>query len=177
MSNYTKFKELGLCIRCGDNRWNGKTRCEKHHKEHLQYQIKAKNKAVAKGLCRHCLVAPVQEKKSMCSPCLDSHKIKEKNRYLNERILCVNAYGGKCNCCGISVEKYLQLDHINNDGGTHRIEVFGTDSKGSMYRWAIKNSFPVTLQLLCANCHQAKTSGRSCTEEDHAHVSLQYHKF
>ena len=100
----------------------------------------------------------------MCEECLLSHKIKESARNERIRSLCIEKYGGKCVCCGNSTEKYLQLDHVDNDGAEHRRELSGG---GSLYKWAVKNKFPKRLQLMCANCHQAKSFFGGCTEEDH----------
>jgi hypothetical protein len=64
------------------------------------------------------------------------------------------------------VEKYLQLDHIDGGGDKHRRSIFGR-KQGAMSKWARKNNFPKILQLLCANCHQAKTRDDPCTDADH----------
>lgn len=165
---YKKFKELGVCVRCGSTRYNGKTRCEKCHNEHLLYQSKAKNQALSQGKCRYCLVNVAEIDKSMCINCLNKHNEKQKVLYSKYRKLCIDNYGSKCVCCGLQNEKYLQLDHINNDGCIHRHEIFKSQ-KGSIYTWACRNKFPNNLQLLCANCHQAKTVGKPCTHEDHNH--------
>lgn len=169
-NSYKKYKELGLCVRCGSERFNNKTRCEKCHTEHLNYQAKSKTKAISNGMCRYCLSSPVFETKSMCKNCLEKHSTKQKELYAFHRKSCIDAYGGQCACCGLSSEKYLQLDHINNDGKDHRKQIYPNNHhRGSMYTWAFRNNFPNNLQLLCANCHQAKTSGKSCTPEDHIH--------
>jgi hypothetical protein len=69
----------------------------------------------------------------------------------------------------MTVEKYLQLDHINNDGAAHRKILSKKTGRGgtSLYTWAYRNGFPDILQLLCANCHQAKTTSGGCQPGDH----------
>lgn len=62
----------------------------------------------------------------------------------------IEAYGGNCVCCGETTREFLHLDHVNNDGSTHRQEV-GTGSH-KMALWAKRNNWPDTLQLLCHNC-------------------------
>jgi hypothetical protein len=109
----------------------------------------------------------------MCGTCLEKHRKKEKVRGQRYREQCIVAYGEKCVCCGKAVKKYLQLDHIENDGAEHRQKVFG-GRHGNMYRWAVKNDFPDCLQLMCADCHQAKTYFGGCTEEDHE-LMREYH--
>jgi hypothetical protein len=58
-------------------------------------------------------------------------------------------YGNKCNICGS--EKNLHLDHINNDGSSHRKEY-----KGNIDVWAIRNKYPDNLQILCQVCNEHK---------------------
>ena len=162
------MEDIKLCVRCHIPTNNGRTRCDKHHQAHLEYQRKAKNKAISIGKCRYCLANDKLPNKSMCNSCLIKHNTKGKILYDIKRKNCVQAYGGKCNCCGLANEKYLQLDHINNDGNIHRMKIFN-GHKGCMYTWAKQNNYPSNLQLLCANCHQAKTSNRPCTPDDHKH--------
>lgn len=165
-SKYFEYKEAGLCVRCGGMRTEGKTRCGSCHLKHLEYSNKAKAKAIAKGNCRYCLINPATSGKSMCSECLEIHSGRQKTTYQNHRASCIEAYGGRCVCCGTSNQKYLQLDHIHGDGASHRKEIFGGRG-GSIYTWAYRNDFPNLLQLLCANCHQAKTVYGGCDKSDH----------
>jgi hypothetical protein len=55
----------------------------------------------------------------------------------------------------------LELDHVNNDGNAHRRELGGSGER--IFKWAIKNGFPPTLQILCANCHKVKTRTGDCS--------------
>jgi hypothetical protein len=67
------------------------------------------------------------------------------------------AYGGfLCACCGETREVFLCLDHINNDGCTHRKAV---GSPSNLYRWLKKNEYPPIMQVLCYNCNNAKKYG------------------
>ena len=70
------------------------------------------------------------------------------------KILVFNQYGGKCVKCHISDYDMLQMDHVNNDGATHRRE--RGNKSGIKYSWIIKNMFPKNLQPLCANCNLIK---------------------
>lgn len=75
----------------------------------------------------------------------------------------VEAYGGKCVCCGESEYKFLELDHVNNDGNIHRQS--GLLSVG-LYKWLKDNDYPPSLQILCGNCHRAKTSFGTCPHQE-----------
>jgi 5-methylcytosine-specific restriction endonuclease McrA len=94
------------------------------------------------------------------------------HRYRQKRGLCVQQYGGKCACCGDSSSDHLHLDHVNNDGAEHRRIIFrGQRSVGGLATWALKNGCPPSLQLLCANCHQAKTFYGGCDHQTQAMVA------
>lgn len=165
---YWKHKAAGLCRRCGRKPLLGKTRCRRCHAEHLEYGRAFKDQAIASGKCRYCGWRAKLASKSMCGSCLEKHAKRNATRYAELRRKCLDAYGGACTCCGTAVSKYLQLDHKNNDGANHRRLIHGIERGGSIYPWAVRNGFPELLHLLCANCHQAKTTSGGCRPEDHA---------
>lgn len=58
--------------------------------------------------------------------------------------------------CAVSDIDMLTLDHVKNDGASHRRELGGKDRAGpAIYRWVIRNKFPEGFQTLCCN-HQFK---------------------
>lgn len=59
-----------------------------------------------------------------------------------------------CNCCGITGNIFLTLDHVHNRGNIHRERKF----PGGFYKYLINHSFPTipVLQVLCWNCNCAK---------------------
>lgn len=164
---YQKFKEAGLCRRCGAEPAPGRTRCAKCHEKHLEYQKTHKEKALDAGLCRTCCKAKQVVDSTQCEECLALARERGVKQYQIWRLACIEAYGGECSCCGKTNPKYLQLDHIANDGAAHRKELVKQGRGGNTYKWAFKNGFPPILQLLCADCHQAKTFYGGCTEADH----------
>jgi hypothetical protein len=85
-------------------------------------------------------------------------------RYRELRNTVILGYGGKCVCCGDSRFRYLQFDHVDGGGVSHRREVGNT---WYLMKWIVANHFPGTIQLLCANCHHAKSWGGGCTIEEH----------
>jgi hypothetical protein len=75
-------------------------------------------------------------------------------RSLREEVL--DAYGGKCACCGETTREFLGVDHINNDGESHRREVLKGYGR-SIYRWLKQSGYPNSgFQLLCHNCNISK---------------------
>lgn len=113
-------------------------------------------------MCTRCLARKPVEGSAYCLPCIPASRLASKKRDDKIRALVIQGYGGACVCCGNRNPRLLQLDHINNDGARHREVVNVT-----MPRWAYLNNFPDVLQLLCANCHHAKTHHGQCLPSDH----------
>lgn len=110
------------------------------------------------GLCKRCPAKAVVGQ-SLC--------IEHRNRALVDleeiRSLVYRHYGNRCKCCGERNWLYLTLDHILSNGKQQRSE---SNTKGGLmfFRWVIKQGFPDDLQILCANCHIAKTRKGVCHE-------------
>ena len=78
-------------------------------------------------------------------------RIRKANKRLKNEVYM--AYGGyKCACCGEANEKFLSLDHINNNGAEHRKMV----DRRKIYYWLKKNNYPFGFQVLCMNCNFGK---------------------
>lgn len=78
----------------------------------------------------------------------------QRSRAKNLKAEMIEAYGGKCCCCGEPEFLFLQLDHIYNDGNIERRK-FGNH----IVEWAYLKSigWPKDRhQLLCANCNYGK---------------------
>lgn len=96
----------------------------------------------------------------------DKRKDANRRNRLKCKTIAMQHYGnGMCACCGIDYLPYLQLDHINNDGKADR-EANGIRTGGGgssrWYRQLALRGFPPGLQVLCANCHWAKTLKEPC---------------
>lgn len=77
------------------------------------------------------------------------------NMLVELKIKILTHYGnGKCACvnCGSEGINHLSIDHINNDGKTHRNSIGILNGGLKFYRWIIKNNYPTGLQTLCMNC-------------------------
>jgi hypothetical protein len=77
----------------------------------------------------------------------------------------VDAYGGKCVCCGEGTFEFLSIDHVNGGGDHHRREVGGGGVV--LYQWLRKRNFPQDgrFQVLCFNCNMAKGFYGACPHE------------
>jgi hypothetical protein len=85
-----------------------------------------------------------------------------KEKAANLRSIVIQHYGAKCACCGESIPEFLAIDHVNNDGSSHRKKV-GVGIQ--FYKWIIANNYPGTLQLLCHNCNLAKAFYGACPHQ------------
>ena len=118
--------------------------------EYCKHEFEVKTPHLTKGL----------NPKKYCSKECSSKKRREYRQ--RRKVLVLEHYGGKCSCCGETKIEFLTLDHVNNDGKTHR-EQLGMSS-GGFYNWIIKNDFPSEpkLQVLCWNCNMAKAHYGCC---------------
>lgn len=69
------------------------------------------------------------------------------------------AYGGYvCACCGETEQKFLTLDHVNNDGAAQRRAMYGNRQAAGYvtYAWLARKGFPSGCQVLCMNCNHGK---------------------
>lgn len=147
-------RAAGLCPLCGRTPRDGFKLCSKCNNRELA----AKKSRKDAGICTGCKRLPATPNMTYCQPCLARRKsFREVTR---SRVIA--AYGGRCSCCGESDPNVLQLDHIKGGGNAHR-RMIG-DSGHGLCRWAVAHAFPKdVLQLLCANCHMAKTQTGDCT--------------
>lgn len=136
-------------------------RC-KTEKPHAEFYGEASGRLSSH--CRECQIARSRarwsakktEIKASNRAYYQSHKSKwlAAARALRARVLA--AYGGACKCCGEETPEFLAIDHVNNDGESHRREVLKGYGR-AIYRWLEKSGYPQDrFQLLCHNCNMAK---------------------
>lgn len=78
-------------------------------------------------------------------------KARAYNRKIRE--LAIEAYGGKCACCGLDTYEFLAIDHINGGGVQHRKSIGW--SGNSIAKWLKKHNYPEGFRILCHNCNLA----------------------
>ena len=100
--------------------------------------------------CTRCgkLANKGQRKCTVCNTYLAT-KQNEKILRLKEAVF--NHYGKFCACCGEKEEKFLSIDHVYNDGASHR-KTMGVN----VYEWLRNNNYPSNFQILCRNCNWGK---------------------
>lgn len=79
----------------------------------------------------------------------------------------IEAYGGKCACCGEDRLVFLTIEHTWKNGAEHRKELGSYGSGTRLYRWLKKAGYPTDLGLgvLCFNCQMASFWG-VCPHQD-----------
>jgi hypothetical protein len=125
------------------------------------YVQRTRHKYLRSGRCWYC-GADRQGNARLCPSCREAQRVwsaEETRRLRNQTI---DAYGGKCSCCGESLKDFLTLDHPKNDGAAHRKETkCGTGT--TFYRWLRKRGYPKDFVCLCWNCNCGKRlNGGSC---------------
>ena len=144
----------GLCS-CGRPTLKNRRTCDTCNDKNKAWYYKRKEL----GLCSYC-GNPVMENSTRCQEC--SNKLRKDKRELKLEVF--EAYGGVvCACCGETIETFLTIDHINNDGNEHRKKIGRT----SVYRWLKKQNFPLGYQVLCFNCNMGKQlNGGVCPHKE-----------
>jgi len=115
------------------------------------------------GVCRKCRKSYRDNHTEERSKCRKSYIKRLRNEILDH-------YGRKCNCpnCDYDIidDRFLMIDHVNNDGAEHRREI--GNGGGTICLWLIKNNFPEGFQILCANCNHGKRMNNGiCPHEEY----------
>lgn len=162
LKKYKENKINRLCTRCSSLCNNNKTMCENCLKREKLRNIKRRQKAINSGLCPSCCKRVKKENYLTCQECINKQqqwrkkigKFKTKIKRQEIKKIVFDHYGHKCVCCGVIGDKFLSIDHINNDGKEYRKS--SSSATGNFYPWIIKNNYPDNLQTLCFNCNFAK---------------------
>ena len=156
------------CAECGRTLDSGarNVRCVKCQGRHSIRKKELYEKRKALGQCVNCGLNVEEghlniEEGHLCNKC--KHKRAEYRLAIKEEVL--NSYGGKCACCGENNLLFLTLDHIYNDGSQHRKKLMAIGN--GFYLKIRKLGYPKgSLQILCWNCHYAKTYFGVCPHKE-----------
>ena len=89
-----------------------------------------------------------------------------KTEYRRQRRLkIINAYGGKCACCGESNQEFLAIDHVNGDGKKDRAKY----KNHQLHSIIIKLNYPPKYRILCHNCNMSLGFYGYCPHKEHKH--------
>lgn len=122
-----------------------------------------------KSRCRLCLSSEERQanadgnRSPRSAQSAEQHNQLKREQQQNARTQVLEHYGTSCACCGST--KQLTIDHVNGDGASHRLTLFGRGSSsgtGKLYRWLVEQGFPDGFQTLCNPCNASKASGEHC---------------
>lgn len=155
----------GKCMHCQSPAKEGYKVCSIHLVANRNSARKRHQERKANRLCTMCGEQPPRDGHFTCSECCERRGITIRTRYLRVKRRVYQAYGGPiCACCGEADERFLTLDHINNDGAAHRKEV---NPGMQLYRWLEDQGFPPEYQILCFNCNHGRyLNGGICPHKD-----------
>jgi len=112
---------------------------------------------LSQNLCQRCGKNPRhQDGGKLCESCRTW--VRQLHRLQRQEV--IERYGGVCNCCGENNPYFLNIDHVNNDGGKHRRRAGG--NRQALLEILNTPYDPDRYQLLCSNCNGAKEHYGSC---------------
>lgn len=159
-----------------DPMWSVLPRCKScYNKYHVKWRSTHTKEYRIKALARY------HERIKEMSPEVlvafrKEHVRKKQIRYYEIKEKVYSAYGHACSCCGEVQSEFLTLDHVNNDGNTHRKEM-GSHQAENFLKWIIANRYPNTVQILCWNCQWGKVKNNGvcphqATRNDHPYMGV-----
>jgi len=168
---YIRLKAAGICTSCGTTKvLDGKITCPECRMNHKRFYVEAKQKPEHRPKHRRQLKQWRDQNLAYCN--------NQRRAYLKKlRDEVLTHYGGLCVCCGEPEFVFLSIDHINNDGKEDREDTGGCGG-AVFYRKIQRLDYPLTLQILCHNCNQAKRILGYCPhhpEWSHTHVWYSTH--
>ena len=145
-----------VCPSCGEFKLASEYRPVRHRGSGVSWE------------CKKCMsIREARNRKLHGRPDRSKEFATRRSRVWTNKMCIITHYGGHCKCCGESRPEFLTLDHINNDGASHRkiLRSQGISSHRRFYKWVIDSGFPDTLRLLCFNCNCASGFFGYCPHE------------
>lgn len=128
---------------------------EREYKRDWQRKHRAKSRLA--GLCGLCEKQPARPGKQSCLKCIKIQTRYVRNARYNARATILSYYGRACACCGETIEKFLTIDHINNDGSIQRSKFASEHCYYANVAKLIKlGKAPTDLRILCCNCNMGR---------------------
>lgn len=149
-----KLKAEGKCVTCGTHEFPitvGTTVCSR-----CSEKVKAWKKDPANREKQRVWGRAWRERNQERSRELNT----KYNRETKQQIMA--HYGGACICCSETTIEFLTLDHVNNDGQQDRRSAKVGRGGYRHYKKLLQEPRREDLQILCVNCHHAKTITGSC---------------
>lgn len=136
----------------------GQKRCRRCLKVKIEDDFKNSSPRNPNGISRHChecrdyITKYMQEDRSRLTPeQAEARRVRGKEVRDATRKRVLDAYGGKCACCGTAYPEHLTIDHIVKIGSIKRKE--NGEWGGRFYLSLIKRGFPEGYRCLCWSCN------------------------
>lgn len=120
------------------------------------------HKAIARGLCGVCCKRDITGGASVCLDCRVRLRGRTSNGNRKVRAEVFSHYGNACACCKETISEFLTIDHIGGWGKNHKTKSGKRYGGAALYRWIVKNNFPLSLRILCWNCNLAQARSGPC---------------
>lgn len=128
-------------------------------KSYSEFKLDKRLKSGVGSWCKKCHYE-YGKKRVLTNP--DFFRSQARNRNAVRRKKIIDAYGGKCECCGETTLEFLEIDHINRDGGEHRRRI----GHSNIYFELLREGFPKDkYRLLCCNCNRAMGARGYCPHQ------------
>lgn len=154
---YQMERDAWICRFCGEKSEIDSATCRPCRDKQTEITKAKQIRLVEAGLCKNCR-NPIEAdcpSGCVCKACHVKGLAANKKNRDSVRRQVLEAYGGVCVGCGERDHDRLAVDHVNNDGSSHRKELGG--SSGRLYIWLIREGFPKDrFQILCHNCNFVK---------------------
>lgn len=154
-----QHRQKGTCLTCGANLQSGQTTCIKCNSRATKSTLERYHQNIASKTCAFC-GNRLNKSAFRCDRCHAQHITHGKLRWHKERRLVIDHYGNKCVCCGETIIEFLEVDHINNNGKSHR-KITGSH----ICSWIIRHNYPTDLQLLCSKCNHGRARFEICPHQ------------
>jgi hypothetical protein len=142
------------CTRCREDKEHGPNR---HRADGLQVY------------CRECVRDYNANRRATTSKEREWHRARRQRL----RAEMLQAYGGKCACCGEDEPVFLALDHVDGLSDEDRVDGprrrLSTDKIIARLK---KQDWPDGYQLLCHNCNAAKAILGECPHRRERHLKV-----
>lgn len=92
-----------------------------------------------------------QKKKSEKPEWVAAERLRGREYWRGLRNAALDAYGRSCACCGETIDEFLSIDHMDNDGAAHR-RTLKTKGAG-IWKWLRDNNYPPRFETMCINCN------------------------
>lgn len=131
------------------------TKC-RQAKPFNQFHVQKRHSTGRQSWCKTCCL---ESKRANYQKRGDELRAYRRARYADIKQQAINTYGGRCACCGVAEPVWLNIDHENGDGATHRKTLPSNGRAGAIYAWLKRMGYPSGFRVLCFNCNVAEHLG------------------